>query len=250
MMLCSRCSEPVPPVVAIDIDGTLAPYHPHFIEFASSWLGYQPKRVEYEGGERFRDWMCQTFGIDLSTFRSIKLAYRQGGLKRTMGTYPGASSLTRRLREAGGEVWLTTTRPHNRYDRIDPDSVEWARRNNIEFDALLFGENKLGELARRIDPRRVVAVLDDLPWILDQARIEHLGQPILRRTEWNMAVSWTGWEFASLDGVATAITDLMRSYDEGNGVGSEQDRGEHRDSDPGRVVPQRVDRGWLRLPGL
>jgi hypothetical protein len=210
MMLCSKCSEPIKPVVALDIDGTLAPYHSHFIEFASSWLGYQIGKTDYDGGERFRDWMCRSFGIDLSMFRAIKLAYRQGGLKRTMGTYPGASDLTRRLHQAGAEVWLTTTRPHARYDRIDPDSVEWAMRNHIEFDALLFDEHKLQELARRIDPRRVVAVLDDLPWVLEQAVIEHLGTPILRRTRFNMKAGWTGWEYASLDGAGDAILELMR----------------------------------------
>jgi len=232
LMLCSRCSEPVRPVVAIDIDGTLAPFHPHFIEFASSWLGYQPKRAEYTGGERFREWVCRTWDIDLSTFRAIKLAYRQGGLKRTIGTYPGAGDLTAGLRSAGAEVWLTTTRPHMRYDRIDPDSVEWARRNNIEFDALLFGENKLGELARRIDPRRVVAVLDDLPWVLHQAVIECLGRPILRRTRFNADERWTGWECGSLVAAGDTIKDLMRSYDESNGAGREPDGAEHRGGGP------------------
>lgn len=233
MMLCSRCSEPIKPVVAIDIDGTLAPYHPHFIEFASSWLGYEPNgRARYNGHERFRDWVCGTYGIDLSTFRAIKLAYRQGGMKRTMGTYPGASSLTQGLRSAGAEVWLTTTRPHARYDRIDPDSVEWARRNRIEFDALLFGEDKLGELAVRIDPRRVVAVLDDLPWVLERAVIEHLGVPILRRTGYNTAEPWTGWECCSLDGAATMIQELMEEYDESGSVGSEQEQAEHRGGGP------------------
>lgn len=234
MMLCSRCSEPIKPVVAIDIDGTLAPYHPHFIEFATNWLGYQVANPKYDGGERFRDWMCRTFGIDLSTFRAIKLAYRQGGLKRTMGTYPDASGLTRRLRDAGAEVWLTTTRPHARYDRIDPDSVEWAQRNHIMFDALLFDENKMSELARRVDPRRVVAVLDDLPWVLEQARIEHLGTPILRRTSWNAAAHWTGWEYINLEYVGDAIMELMKEHDyEGSGAGSE--RGQHRGSSGGQA---------------
>lgn len=231
-MLCSRCSEPVKPVVAIDIDGTLAPYHPHFIEFASSWLGSPPKAAEYTGGERFRGWVCQAWGIDLSTFRAIKLAYRQGGLKRTMGTYPGAGDLTAGLRSAGVEVWLTTTRPHMRYDRIDPDSVEWARRNNIEFDALLFGEDKLGELARRIDPRRVVAVLDDLPWVLERAVTEHLGVPILRRTRFNTGELWTGWECGSLVAAGDTIKDLMRRYDESDGAWREPDGAEHRSGGP------------------
>jgi hypothetical protein len=241
MMLCSRCSEPIKPVVAIDIDGTLAPYHPRFIEFASSWLGYEPLgREGYTGQPRFREWMCDVYNIDLSTFRAIKLAYRQGGLKRTMGTYPYAAPLVNRLRSAGAEVWLTTTRPHDRYDRIDPDTVEWTRRNHIEFDGLLFGENKMMELARRIDPRRVVAVLDDLPWVLEQAQIERLGTPVLRRTQYNEDTLWDGMEYDHLSDAADGLLDLMRRHNECGSAWSERGAGEHRISSEGRVESQRV----------
>lgn len=248
-MLCSRCSEPVAPVVAIDIDGTMAPYHPHFIEFASSWLGYEPRgREEYTGHPRFREWMCDVYNIDLSTFRAIKLAYRQGGMKRTMGVYPGASPLVRSLRDAGAEVWLTTTRPHERYDRIDPDTVEWTRRNRIEFDGLLFGHDKLSTLVDRIDPRRVVAVLDDLPWVLERAEELGLGVPVLRRTRWNRAAEWEGLEYNRLDEATDGILYMMMrrrdGRDERSGAGSEQDGGgEHRSGDPGRVESLGLDRG-------
>jgi len=201
-MYCSRCSAKVRPVVALDIDGTLADYHGHLLEFAADWLGYPPTGEDlYDGSEPFWAWFTQVFGIDRTTFRAIKLAFRQGGQKRLMQPYPGAAELPARLRERGVEVWLTTTRPWDRFDRIDPDTREWLRRHRIPYDALLFHEDKMAELGEQVGNRRVAAVLDDQHDILNEAY--HRGwSTILRRIEWNRAVDW--W---------TVAADLDEAYE-------------------------------------
>jgi hypothetical protein len=191
-MLCSRCSGPVAPVVALDIDGTLADYHSHLLRFANRWTGYVPEGPVYNGSEPFHEWFTRTYGVDRSTFRAIKLAFRQGGMKRFMPVYYGARDLTIALQDNGAEVWLTTTRPHQRFDRVDPDTREWVLRNELEMDGLLFGENKMSELAERIDPERVVGVLDDLPGVLDDVRRLGLGQPLFREQMYNVGARWTG----------------------------------------------------------
>lgn len=162
-MRCSSCSRPVKPVVAVDIDGTLADYHVRFLHFAEDWLDrpFRTERLEYTGNDQYSSWFCDVFGVDLTTFRAIKLAYRQGGNKRWAPSFPGAVELVTALREEGAEVWLTTTRPWERYDRVDPDTREWLRRHDIEFDALLYDADKLVRLADNVDPERVIAVVDD-----------------------------------------------------------------------------------------
>lgn len=175
MTLCSRCSEPVRPVVAFDIDGTLSNYHGHLMTFAQNWLGIgiphlQIPSLEYKGGEPYGEWFMRTFGVDRATFRAVKLAYRQGGMKRTQPVVPGAKQLVREARDEGAEVWLTTTRPHDRFDRVDPDTREWLRRNLFNFDGLLYSDTKMEDLAERVDPSRVVAVLDDQVDILTRAQ--------------------------------------------------------------------------------
>lgn len=190
-MKCSNCSETVKPAVALDIDGTLGDYHDNFLEFAEGWLGFWRAR-DYCGGERFRDWFTKTYGVDLTTFRTIKLAYRQGGMKRTMLPYAGAADLTNRLRKEGIEVWLTTSRPWERFDRIDPDTREWLRRYEIEFDGLLYSGSKLADYAKIIDPGRSIAVVDDQIHNLAEATQRCLGAPILRRTMWNSGCEWWG----------------------------------------------------------
>lgn len=160
------------PVVALDIDGTLGDYHGHFLRFASGYFDADfPSAEEVNPGFPLHQFM----GITKEQYRECKLAYRQGGLKRTMPAYPGADALTTDIRLAGAEVWICTTRPYLRLDNIDPDTREWLRRNGISYDAVLFdtldGEkgSKYRELKRQAG-ERVCAIVDDLPEYLELAR--------------------------------------------------------------------------------
>ncbi len=161
-MRCTRCSEAIHPVVCLDIDGTLGDYHGHFQNFARQWLGGQDAVGNpYTGTVKYSEWFCDEFGVDLTTFRQIKLAYRQGGLKRTMPVYLDAAYLCDTLAVLGAEVWLTTTRPYLSLEGIDRDTREWLYRNKIQYSRLLYDEQKYEVVADRVDPARVVAALDD-----------------------------------------------------------------------------------------
>lgn len=147
------------PVVAVDIDGTLGAYHEHFLEFAEGWLGRtMPKVDTFEGGS-----LSRHMRVSKDTYRQVKLAFRQGGLKRSMPVYPHARELTIDLRKQGAEVWVCTTRPYLRLDNIDPDTRHWLRRNGIQYDGVIFGEGKYKRLAQIVGQAAIVAVLDDLP---------------------------------------------------------------------------------------
>lgn len=178
-MLCSECGKPVKPVVALDIDGTLANYHRHFLVFARDWLG-QYISFGYTGDRS----LAEHLGIDKRTYRECKLAYRQGGMKRCMPIFETAESIPYALRNAGAEVWLTTTRPYMRLDNIDPDTREWCRRQNIEFDGLLYNEDKYAQLIEIVGAERIVAVLDDEP--VNLVRSAELGlHSVWMRTQFN-----------------------------------------------------------------
>jgi len=214
-MLCTQCSKPVRPVVAVDIDGTLGDYHGHFQQFAEGWLGKAGVHMDrYTGAEQYSHWFCTTYDVDVTTFRAIKLAYRQGGLKRTMPPHPEAHSMVASLRQRA-EVWLTTTRPWERYDRVDPDTREWLRRMGIAYDALLFDEDKIATLYSHVDTARVVAVLDDEPEVL--CYVDY-GMPILLQTQYNELAWWDGVRASSLPGALFIINQLIdewiRQHDE------------------------------------
>lgn len=152
------------PIFGIDIDGTLVKYHEHFIRFAEGWLGRDLPPVEGYGGGPFYRYL----GISKSTYRKIKLAYRRGGLKRSLPAFPGAGDLTRSLRQRGAIIVLATTRPYLSLENIDEDTRVCCKRNSIPHDHIIWGEDKYRTLSRFGD--RVVGVLEDEPALLRQAR--------------------------------------------------------------------------------
>lgn len=195
-MRCSDCSAPVRPIVALDIDGTLGNYHGHFLQFAEAYLGPDAypwlgtaRLYSYDGSSNFGDWFQEEYHVTRAVYRDIKLAYRQGGQKRSMPALPGAAELTTKLDGLGVEIWITTSRPYLRLDNIDPDTRHWLKRNRIIFDHAIYSEHKYKELGQLVDRERVVAVLDDLGEMYDEAA-EQFGDdvPILKRSRYNADV--------------------------------------------------------------
>lgn len=160
--------DPFAPVIGLDIDGTSGDYHGHFIRFAEGWIGRPlPSATQYTGGVPFHKYL----GISRSTYNTIKLAYRQGGMKRTMPPYPGIGEFTRYVRKRGVQVWVCTTRPYLRLDNIDPDTRHWIKdRAKMQYDAVLYGPHKYRDLIRAVGVERVLCVYDDLPRLIEQAR--------------------------------------------------------------------------------
>jgi hypothetical protein len=152
------------PIVSLDIDGTLADYHGYFLAFAELYFG-RPMPSPTELNPSLKLW--RFMGVKKTEYDDCKLAYRQGGMKRSMPCLEGAGDLTRRLHRDGCDVWICTTRPYMRLDNIDPDTQEWLRRNRIEYDALLCdprgGDLKYAELARQTKGRHILGLAEDLP---------------------------------------------------------------------------------------
>lgn len=197
------------PVVALDIDGTLGDYHGHFLRFAEAWTGRpmpDPREIN-PGLPLFKHMHCSK-----ATYRACKLAYRQGGLKRSMPAYEGASELTRAIRRAGAEVWICTTRPYLRLDNIDPDTRHWLRRNKIQFDAVIYGPQKYQDLVRSVGRGRVVCVLDDLPEMYKAAEKAGIKRPRLRDQPYNRHFS--GLRVDDLDLARLLILGDIRRWQE------------------------------------
>jgi hypothetical protein len=186
-MKCTECNRSIKPVVALDIDGTMGMYHDHFLFYASGYLNQQIKD-HYVGNQPFKEWFCANYRCSTDVWHDIKLAYRQGGMKRTMPVYADAQLLADSVRAAGAELWVTTTRPYIRHDNIDPDTREWLRRNHITYDYMIYDGHKYKKLAQLVGSERVCAVLDDLLDELDEAEaLFGKDVPILRRTKYNRA---------------------------------------------------------------
>jgi hypothetical protein len=169
---CVVRPQPFAPVVALDIDGTSGEHHGHFTAFIEQWLGRpMPSATQYTGGVQFH----KHLGVSRATYNQAKLAYRQGGMKRSMPVYEGIGDFTRHIRKQGCQVWICTTRPYLRLDNIDPDTRHWlTKRARMQYDAVLYGPHKYVDLVRAVGRERVVMVYDDLPKMIEQALAQDL----------------------------------------------------------------------------
>jgi hypothetical protein len=206
-MKCTSCREEIKPVVAIDIDGTMGQYHYHFLRFAADYLG-EPVSTGYEGQIFFKQWFKTTYRVDNNVWHDIKLAYRQGGMKRTMAPYNDARKLCDAIRHTGAELWVTTTRPYIRHDNIDPDTRHWLERHSIMYDYLLYDGHKYAKLAQLVGRQRVCAVLDDLPEEIMEARdLFGTDVPVWRKNEWNGA--WRACPTISISELVSAKNVIL-----------------------------------------
>jgi hypothetical protein len=196
------------PVVALDIDGTLGDYHGHFLRFAEGWTGKpMPDPSLNTAGVPLYQWMK----VSKATYRECKLAYRQGGLKRSMPCYEGAADGVRSLRKSGVDVWIATTRPYLRLDNIDPDTRHWLRRNKIQYDGLIYGDHKY-RLLKRLVGERVLFVVDDLPSLVAQASSIGL-QAVLRQQPYNLSWEALPNAVARIDNVrAETMLHLLEEF--------------------------------------
>src|SRR5690606_23842696 len=104
--------HPLAPVVGLDIDGTLADYYAHFKWFAELYLQEKLPEADWSATSEFNE----ALGLDKHTYRDIKLAYRQGGMKRSIPPIDdGVGWLVPTLRrDLGLRVFICTTRPWQR----------------------------------------------------------------------------------------------------------------------------------------
>lgn len=199
------------PVVALDLDGTLFRWHEDFLEFAHIWLFGRREPGREDWFMVTQSDMARHMKVDKATYRAVKLAYRQSGLKRDLQPFQHAHTLVHAVRATGAEVWVCTTRPYLRLDNIDPDTQELLRRNRMTVDGVIFGEHKYRDLVQLVGAERVVGVLDDLPEMVIQAREQNLNAMLIKRDhnrEW-----WEGNDPEKPGYVPPALPDLTAAQE-------------------------------------
>lgn len=209
-----RSTRPGPsaPLVALDLDGTLGDYHRHFERFAQMWTGrdivWDPEVV----GPFYRQ-----LGMSRAVYRQCKLAYRMGGMKRSIPVFDGAAEMVRAIRGAGVGVAACTTRPYLAMSTIDLDTQHWLKRNGIKVDHILYGEHKYRDLVKSVGRDRVVCALDD---DLSQLSVaQRLGvTPILRRNEANKGYEQElgRWFVSDLNQAQDVILHLIEEHKKRN----------------------------------
>jgi hypothetical protein len=152
--------HPLAPVVGVDIDGTIADYYEHMRWFAELYL-QRPVNIDWDFAPTAE--FSDALQLDKKTYRDIKLAYRQGGMKRSIPVLDERNVMLRAIRAGGIQVWITTTRPWQRLDNIDPDTQFWINRNIGRVDGVIYGEEKYMDLIDIVGKDRILGIVDDLP---------------------------------------------------------------------------------------
>lgn len=144
-------------VVGVDIDGVLAQYPKSIIDFVNDRKGTCFKEEDISSYDIFTD-----MGIDTMDGRELRHLYRSSGEKRYIDVYPQAVDFLKRLKEEGYVVVLLTARPYDKYKRIFADTQYWLRNNGLEYDMILWDENKGLRLVKEFGAENIQFFVDDV----------------------------------------------------------------------------------------
>jgi len=146
-------------VIGIDIDGVLGEYHSWFLTY-----------LQKEHNLYFTDIDHVKVKVGTEVYEQLKSKYRQSDWKAKMPPRKGASELTHKLREAGYQIVVLTARPYKKYSRIYPDTLEFLRKNNIAFDAIIWDEQKHIKIIKEFP--NLEFMIEDTPSIANEVAIE------------------------------------------------------------------------------
>ncbi len=138
-------------VAILDIDGILYPWPKEFLRFC----------LYYNINYKFKNLYDFESSIDLSERLKIKDEYRKSGIKATANVIDGAVEFTNKLKELGYTIILVTARPYQKYQRIYADTLQWLNNHKIQFDAIIWEEQKEKYLIEKF-PNAKFVVEDDI----------------------------------------------------------------------------------------
>ena len=118
-------------VCAIDIDDTLSDSTPF-------WIAYVNDKLKTS----FNDLDEMKNTLSYKQYKKLKKEYRVSGIKANIPALPGASELTKKLKERGYHIIIITARPANDYPELTKITNQWLRDNNIEYDGIIFDKDK------------------------------------------------------------------------------------------------------------
>lgn len=143
-------------IVGVDIDGVLAAYPDHFIDFINKRAG-----TNYKTEELTQYNLYQAFDLPEDYMRKLKDEFRQTGEKRNIPVIDGAREFLQNLKAQGYHVVLLSARPYKKYRRIFADTQEWLNKNGLVHDAILWDEDKCNRLIREFGEGNVKFFVED-----------------------------------------------------------------------------------------
>ena len=143
-------------IAGIDIDGVLAAYPEHFIDFINKKVGTDLK------AEDLKDYnIYEALELPEKMLRDLKDEFRQSGEKRFIPVLDGAKEFLQDLKDDDYEIVLLSARPYKKYRRIFADTKEWLEKNELVHDAILWDEDKCNRLIREFGHESIQFFVED-----------------------------------------------------------------------------------------
>jgi len=125
-------------VCYLDIDGVLNNYPKCWLDFLQGKLLSDDSRTQYI----IKDLRRAKHNIPYQIYKDLKWEYRESGYKTTIPTTPMAPEITYDLHQMGYHIVIITARPVKEHPSLFKQTVDWLQKNSIEFDDLIFDEDK------------------------------------------------------------------------------------------------------------
>lgn len=97
----------------------------------------------------------------LKLLESLKEDFYRGGGFRELPAIPGAREALKKMRDAGYGIAIITARPQWQYKRLYADTIEWLKKNGIEYDLILFNKDKAEAIYEHVHPAQPLFFIED-----------------------------------------------------------------------------------------
>lgn len=121
-------------LIICDLDGCLNNYPQCFVDWVNSKLG-----VNFDSITQAKESLGEKY-------ESVKYDYRICGAKRELEVREGAEKVLRLLRKRGYRIHIITHRPA--FSPVKEDTMYWLQKNRLEYDELVFTNEKYGYVSR------------------------------------------------------------------------------------------------------
>lgn len=143
-------------IAGIDIDGVLAKYPEHFLDFINREVGTDLKVEDLDDYNIY-----EALDMPKELTKKLKDKFRQTGEKRFIPVFDKAKDFLKTIKENGYHIVLLSARPYKKYKRIFADTKEWLEKNELVHDAILWDEDKCNRLIREFGDDSVKFFVED-----------------------------------------------------------------------------------------
>ena len=126
-------------VCGVDIDGVLNYYPDTWVQF-----------VNDKTGSHFATLTEVKATLSYKSYKDLKYEYRECGIKAELEVRAGAKELLDELKRRSYRTMILTSRPFDEHISLFKQTVSWLDKNQLQYDGIIFGENKYVEILTQV----------------------------------------------------------------------------------------------------